>query len=69
MNRILVERGAVQLLARLHQVSEQTVRNALRGLTESDVTDRIRKDAISQGLGVEQKKSRRQVIKPNQIVQ
>ena len=42
MARILVERGSVKKLAILFEVSEQTVRNALRYITEGEMPERIR---------------------------
>jgi DeoR/GlpR family transcriptional regulator of sugar metabolism len=60
MKRILVERGEVTRMSKLFGCTGQTVRNALRGLAESELTDRIRADALKAG-GVE--KPKRRVIK------
>jgi DeoR/GlpR family transcriptional regulator of sugar metabolism len=49
MARILVERGSVKKLATLFEVSEQTVRNALRYITEGETPERIREKALSSG--------------------
>lgn len=49
MARILVERGSVKKLAILFEVSEQTVRNALRYITEGEMPERIREKALSSG--------------------
>lgn len=55
MARILVERGSVKKLARFFEVSEQTVRNALRYITEGEMPERIREKALSSG-GVKTRK-------------
>ena len=49
MARILVERGSVKKLAILFEVSEQTVRNALRYITEGEMPEKIREKALSSG--------------------
>ena len=57
MKRILVIRGEVSRMARLFECSGQAVRNALRGWAESELTDRIRAEALRAG-GVEVPKRR-----------
>ncbi|MDR1338579.1 MAG: hypothetical protein LBK58_00725 [Prevotellaceae bacterium] len=57
MKRILVERGETSRIGRLRLVTDQTVRNALRGLTEGERTERIRAEALRAG-GVELPKRR-----------
>jgi hypothetical protein len=52
MKKILVERGEISRMARLFNCSRQTVHNALFGLVESELTQRIREDALRAG-GVE----------------
>ena len=52
MERILVESGEKKKLAAYFGVTTQTVRNALRGLTEGDQPDRIRREAIRRGGAV-----------------
>lgn len=49
MARILVERGSVKKLAIFFEVSEQTVRNALRYITEGEAPERIREKALASG--------------------
>lgn len=55
MKRILVETGEKKKLAEYFAVTQQTVRNALRGITEGEQPDRIRAEALNRG-GVEQKR-------------
>ena len=50
MGKILREPGAVAELAKAFQVTPQTVRLALNGVTKSDLTKRIRKRALDMGL-------------------
>jgi DeoR/GlpR family transcriptional regulator of sugar metabolism len=52
MGKIFVDRGEIGRMARLFNVSYQTVRNALRGVTESELAERIRAEALKGG-GVE----------------
>jgi hypothetical protein len=49
MRKIIVERGEVRKLLKLFGCSDQCVRNALRGSTESDLSQRIRKEALKRG--------------------
>jgi hypothetical protein len=49
MKRILVERGETSRMGRLFEVTDQTVRNALRGRTLGDMTERIRAEALRAG--------------------
>ena len=49
MERILVETGEKKKLAQFFNVTQQTVRNALRGLTEGEQPDRIRAEALKRG--------------------
>jgi hypothetical protein len=55
MKRILVERGEVTRMAKLFECTGQTVRNALRGFTEGELTSRVRTEALRAG-GVEKPK-------------
>jgi hypothetical protein len=55
MKRILVERGETSRMSRLFEVTDQTVRNALRGKTLGEMTERIRAEALRAG-GVERKR-------------
>ena len=50
MGKILREPGVVAELAKAFQVTPQTVRLALNGVTKSDLTKRIRKRALDMGL-------------------
>lgn len=52
MGRIRVERGETKRMAKLFGCTDQTVRNALREVTEGELTERIRKEALSAG-GIE----------------
>jgi predicted transcriptional regulator len=52
MGKILVERGEISRMARLFGCTCQTVRNAIRGVTEGERTERIREEALKAG-GVE----------------
>lgn len=56
MERILVESGEKKKLAAYFGVTTQTVRNALRGLTEGDQPDRIRAEALRRGGAVVKKR-------------
>lgn len=49
MRKIIVERGMTTTLAKLFECTDQCVRNALRGATESELSQRIRKEALKQG--------------------
>lgn len=49
LKKILTERGEVARIAKLYSVSGQTVRNALRYITEGETSDAIRKEAIDAG--------------------
>ena len=49
MRRIYVKHGMTTKLAKLFRVTDQTIRNALRGATEGEQPDRIRDEAIKQG--------------------
>lgn len=55
MNEILVKRGISAKLAKHHNCTPQSVRLALRGVTESELADSIRKTAIKWG-GLEDKR-------------
>ena len=50
MGKILREPGAVTELAKAFQVTPQTVRLALNGVTQSDLAKRIRKWALDMVL-------------------
>ncbi|HBG41929.1 MAG TPA: hypothetical protein DEF88_14525 [Porphyromonadaceae bacterium] len=49
MGEILTKYGERGKLAKLFNVSEVTVRNALKGRTRSELSDRIRKAALERG--------------------
>lgn len=49
MTRILYERGMIKALASHFGVTDQTVRNALRGITEGEQPDLIRREALKRG--------------------
>jgi len=49
MKRIIVERGETVKIARVLNVSEGTVRNALKFHTEGEIPNKIRKTAIERG--------------------
>lgn len=49
MRKIIVERGEVKKLSILFNCSDQCVRNSLRGSVESDLSQRIRKEALKRG--------------------
>lgn len=49
LQKIIVERGQAQEIARIFNVTDQTVRNALRFITEGEMPDRIRKYALTHG--------------------
>lgn len=55
MGKIRVEHGQTTRMAKLFGCTSQTVRNALREITEGDLTARIRAEALATG-GVEVKK-------------
>lgn len=55
MNRIIVEHGIQKKLEGIFNVSHVTVRRALRGERNNDLSKRIRKAAIENG-GVEMQK-------------
>lgn len=55
MGVIRVERGETKRMAKLFGCTDQTVRNALREVTEGDLTERIRAEALRSG-GVEVKR-------------
>jgi transcription initiation factor TFIIIB Brf1 subunit/transcription initiation factor TFIIB len=54
MNEILTKHGERREIAKIFNVSEVTVRNALKGRTRSDLSKRIRSVAIQRG-GIEAK--------------
>jgi hypothetical protein len=47
--RILVEYGETSRMARLFLVSDQSIRNAIRGLSNGELSDRIREEALRAG--------------------
>lgn len=49
MQKIIVDRGEVIRIATLFNCTDQTVRNALRFVTEGEQPDRIRAEAIRSG--------------------
>lgn len=52
MKEILTKHGERRIIAKMFHVSEVTVRNALKGRTRSELSDRIRKIAVQRG-GIE----------------
>ena len=52
---LTVKRGSVSKLARLFECTEQTVRNAIRGVTIKGDAERIRVEAVKQGFAVKEK--------------
>lgn len=52
MGEILMKHGDRREIAKMLNVSEVTVRNALKGRTQSELSERIRKLAIQRG-GIE----------------
>lgn len=58
MNEIVVRYGDVTKLAKICGCTIQSVRFALKGLVQSDLSIKIRKEAIALG-GVEMKRKRR----------
>ena len=52
MGEILMKHGERREIAKILDVSEVTVRNALKGRTQSELSERIRKLAIQRG-GIE----------------
>lgn len=52
MGEILMKHGERREIAKILNVSEVTVRNALKGRTQSELSERIRKLAIQRG-GIE----------------
>lgn len=61
MERILVETGEKKKLAEYFGVTQQTVRNALRGLTEGEQPDRIRAEALKRGGAVSKRRITRKI--------
>lgn len=49
LKQILVARGEVQRISKLFNVTDQTVRNALKFITEGDEPDKFRAEAIKGG--------------------
>lgn len=49
MKEILTKHGERREIAKIFNVSEVTVRNALKGRTRSELSERIRKMAIQRG--------------------
>jgi hypothetical protein len=52
MREILTKHGERREIAKLFNVSRVTVRNALKGCTQSELSERIRKIAVQRG-GIE----------------
>ena len=48
-SRIYVERGETARLAKIYGVTQQTVRQALRCITNTDTAEKIRQDALKGG--------------------
>lgn len=52
---LTVTRGSVSKLAKLFECTEQSVRNALRGVTMGETPERIRLESVKQGFAVKEK--------------
>lgn len=52
---IKVKRGSITQLAKLFECTEQTIRNSIRGVTEGEMPERIRVEAVKQGFVIEEK--------------
>ncbi|WP_298652481.1 hypothetical protein [uncultured Proteiniphilum sp.] len=52
MGEILMKHGERREIAKMLNISEVTVRNALKGRTQSELSERIRKIALQRG-GIE----------------
>ncbi len=57
MGEIIVKHGEKKRMAKLFGCTTQTIKNALREVTISELTDRIREEAVKSG-GMEQKRRR-----------
>ncbi|MDR1459088.1 MAG: hypothetical protein LBI60_02615 [Bacteroidales bacterium] len=60
---IFVGRGETGRMARLFLVTSQAVRNAIRGLSNSELSDRIREEALRSGGVLTPNKRMKKVIK------
>ena len=49
---VTVTRGSVSKLAKQFTCTEQTVRNALRGVTSGEMTERIRFESVKLGFAI-----------------
>ena len=52
---LTLKKGSVVTLARLFECTEQTIRNAARGLTSGEEAERIRVEAVKQGFAIKEK--------------
>ena len=50
-----VKKGSVVKLARLFECTEQTIRNAIRGVTSGEDAERVRLEAVKQGFAIKEK--------------
>lgn len=65
MSEIIIRHGHTTLLAKKCNCTIQTVRLALKGITSSELSDRIRKEALELG-GVEIQIKKLRPVKSNQ---
>ena len=52
---LVLKKGSVVTLARLFECTEQTIRNAVRGVTSVEYAERIRVEAVNQGFAIKEK--------------
>lgn len=52
---LTLKKGSVVTLARLFECTEQTIRNAARGVTSGEGAERIRVEAVKQGFAIKEK--------------
>lgn len=52
---LVLKKGSVVTLARLFECTEQTIRNAVRGVTSGEDAERIRVEAVKQGFAIKEK--------------
>ena len=52
---LTLKKGSVVTLARLFECTEQTIRNAARGVTAVEEAERIRVEAVKQGFAIKEK--------------
>ena len=52
---LTLNKGSVVTQARLFECTEQTIRNAARGVTSGEEAERIRVEAVKQGFAIKEK--------------